>query len=137
MIQGPLVLDWGRRKWGLVPRVENGCLHFVPGSHRWDVLPHHCIHHDSRIHGLEVDDADTSTAVACPIPAGSCTIHHNRTLHYAGPNVSNVPRRAYILAFGVAPRPRAEPRDFYWNRRKRTARQTRADQAADGSRDLS
>jgi hypothetical protein len=26
MIQGPLVLDWGRRKWGLLPRVENGCL---------------------------------------------------------------------------------------------------------------
>ena len=26
LIQGPLVLDWGRRKWGLVPRVENGCL---------------------------------------------------------------------------------------------------------------
>ena len=26
LIQGPLVLDWGRRKWGLLPRVENGCL---------------------------------------------------------------------------------------------------------------
>ena len=26
MIQGPLMLDWGRRKWGLLPRVENGCL---------------------------------------------------------------------------------------------------------------
>jgi hypothetical protein len=26
LIQGPLVLDWGRRKWGLLPRIENGCL---------------------------------------------------------------------------------------------------------------
>jgi hypothetical protein len=26
LIQGPLLLDWGRRKWGVVPRVENGCL---------------------------------------------------------------------------------------------------------------
>ncbi|MBY0230437.1 MAG: hypothetical protein K2W96_14225 [Gemmataceae bacterium] len=26
LIQGPLLLDWGRRKWGLVPRLENGCL---------------------------------------------------------------------------------------------------------------
>ncbi|QEH37840.1 hypothetical protein OJF2_64320 [Aquisphaera giovannonii] len=26
MIQGPLLLDWRRRKWGLFPRVENGCL---------------------------------------------------------------------------------------------------------------
>jgi hypothetical protein len=26
LIQGPLLLDWRRRKWKLVPRVENGCL---------------------------------------------------------------------------------------------------------------
>jgi hypothetical protein len=26
MIQGPLVLDWRNRKWGVVPRLENGCL---------------------------------------------------------------------------------------------------------------
>jgi hypothetical protein len=26
LIQGPLLLDWGRRKWGLAPRIENGCL---------------------------------------------------------------------------------------------------------------
>lgn len=26
LIQGPLVLDWKRRKWGLLPRIENGCI---------------------------------------------------------------------------------------------------------------
>ena len=26
LIQGPLVLDWSRRRWGLVPGVENGCI---------------------------------------------------------------------------------------------------------------
>ncbi len=26
MIQGPLLLDWGRRKWGVLPRIENGCV---------------------------------------------------------------------------------------------------------------
>ena len=26
LIQGPLLLDWRRRKWGLAPRLENGCL---------------------------------------------------------------------------------------------------------------
>jgi len=26
LIQGPLVLDWGRRKWGVFPRLENACL---------------------------------------------------------------------------------------------------------------
>jgi len=27
MIQGPLALDWGRRKMGIIPRIENGDLH--------------------------------------------------------------------------------------------------------------
>ena len=26
MIQGPLVLNWRRRKWGILPRIENSCL---------------------------------------------------------------------------------------------------------------
>jgi hypothetical protein len=26
LIQGPLLLDWARRKWGFLPRLENGCL---------------------------------------------------------------------------------------------------------------
>jgi hypothetical protein len=26
MIQGPLLLDWSRRKWGLMPGIENACL---------------------------------------------------------------------------------------------------------------
>jgi hypothetical protein len=26
LIQGPLVLTWSRRRWGLLPRPENGCI---------------------------------------------------------------------------------------------------------------
>lgn len=26
LIQGPLALNWGNRKWGVLPRLENGCL---------------------------------------------------------------------------------------------------------------
>ena len=26
IIQGPLILSWRRRKWGLFPRIENGCI---------------------------------------------------------------------------------------------------------------
>jgi hypothetical protein len=26
IVQGPLVLDWGRRKWGLMPGIENACI---------------------------------------------------------------------------------------------------------------
>ena len=36
MIQGPLGLDWSRRKWGVLPRVENACLqkHQPPDTRR-------------------------------------------------------------------------------------------------------
>jgi len=35
MIQGPLLLDWGNRRFGVIPRIENGDLHGGrPGSRR-------------------------------------------------------------------------------------------------------
>ncbi len=106
--------------------VENGCMWFVPGSHRLDILPHHSIGNDPRIHGLEVEGADISAAVACPLPPGGTTFHHCRTLHYTGPNMSDVPRRAYIIGAGLPSTKRSEARDFYWNRMKQTAREVRA-----------
>jgi 3-deoxy-D-manno-octulosonic-acid transferase/ectoine hydroxylase-related dioxygenase (phytanoyl-CoA dioxygenase family) len=105
---------------------ENGCMWFVPKSHNWEVQPHHSINNDPRIHGLEIDEADTSQAVACPIPAGGCTVHHNRTLHYAGANRSETPRRALILGFGTPAVPRKEERVFYWNDIKETPREARS-----------
>jgi ectoine hydroxylase-related dioxygenase (phytanoyl-CoA dioxygenase family) len=108
--------------------LENGCMQFVPRSHTWEILPHHCINNDPRIHGLEVDAADTSSAVACPLPPGGCTIHHNRTLHYTGPNRSDIPRRALIAGYGLSPTPlpESERRIFYWNDQKQTPREVRA-----------
>lgn len=106
--------------------LENGCMQFIPGSHTLDVLPHHSIGHDPRVYGLEVDNADTSRAVACPIPAGGVTIHHCRTLHYTGPNRTDNPRRAYILVFSIPPRKREVARDFYWQAQRQAARDERA-----------
>lgn len=110
--------------------LENGCMYFIPGSHRWEVQPHHPINHDPRVHGLEMDEVDDSLAVACPIPAGGATIHTLRTAHYTPPNRSASPRRAYTVNYGFPSKPRAEgDRDFYWNRLKQTAREARARQA--------
>ncbi|HYF51206.1 MAG TPA: phytanoyl-CoA dioxygenase family protein [Planctomycetota bacterium] len=111
--------------------LENGCMQFVPGSHRWEVHPHHCINNDPRIHGLEIDNPEkfSKGAVACPLPPGGATFHLSRTLHYAGPNRTPNPRRAYILGFGTPAVKRATGRDFYWNRQKETARQKRAAEA--------
>jgi ectoine hydroxylase-related dioxygenase (phytanoyl-CoA dioxygenase family) len=112
--------------------LENGCMHFVPGTHRQPVLPHHPIGNDPRVIGLEVDDVErwVAQSVACPIPAGGATIHHSCTLHYTGPNRTDAPRRAYILGFGVPPQQRAEPRDFYWQRMQQTQWQARSAAAA-------
>jgi ectoine hydroxylase-related dioxygenase (phytanoyl-CoA dioxygenase family) len=103
-------------------------MQFIPGSHMNEIVPHHSIGHDVRVHGLEMDQLpDASKAVACPIPAGGCTIHHNRTMHYAGANRSDIPRRALIIGFGIKPTPYpGAPRDFYWNKMKQTAREARA-----------
>lgn len=107
--------------------LENGCMHFVPGSHRQEVLPHHPIGNDPQVIGLEVDAPEwvTATAVACPLPAGGATIHHSRTLHYTGPNSSDRPRRAYILMFETPRQSRSTPRAFPWLRIQQTKWQER------------
>jgi ectoine hydroxylase-related dioxygenase (phytanoyl-CoA dioxygenase family) len=105
--------------------LENGCMHFIPRSHQLEVMPHHSINHDPRIHGLEIDAIDAVQAVACPLPPGGATFHGPRMLHYTPPNRSAIPRRAYILGFGTPAKKRATPRDFYWNRMKKTAREER------------
>ena len=81
--------------------VENGCMWFVPGSHLGPLLPHQSLDNNPRIHALEITDPTTRAhAVACPISAGDCTIHHSLTIHGTGPNQTNEPRLAYALAFG-------------------------------------
>lgn len=102
--------------------IDNGCMHYVPGSHRNDVLPHHSIGNDPRVHGLEVDDPEQyrDRGVACPMAAGGCVLHLPTTLHYAGPNESDRQRRAYILIMSATPIPRPKPIDNYWMREKRT-----------------
>lgn len=107
--------------------VENGCLWFLPGSHKWPVVVHRSIGGDVRVHGLEIADQSViKGAVPCPLPPGGVTIHLNRTAHYAGPNESHVPRRALILMGGLETRPYPEPRSFVWNEIKQTAREARA-----------
>ncbi|MBV7334603.1 phytanoyl-CoA dioxygenase family protein [Chloroflexi bacterium TSY] len=106
--------------------IESGCMQFVPRSHKQGVLNHHPINNDPRVHGLEVDHFDESQIVSCPIPAGGVTIHHCRTLHYAGPNSTGEPRRAYIQVFGLPTSKREETRNFYWQRMQRTARAERS-----------
>jgi ectoine hydroxylase-related dioxygenase (phytanoyl-CoA dioxygenase family) len=83
--------------------VVNGCLHFVPGSHL-DELREHELTAPEVAEGLQVtDQAAVTGAVACPLPAGGASVHAGRTLHYAGPNHTDEPRRALVMAFRTPP----------------------------------
>lgn len=61
----------------------NGCMEFIRGSHRWDVLLHRPRGGDVRAHALEcIGGLDPNDAVACPLPLGGVTLHTGRTAHY-------------------------------------------------------
>ena len=94
--------------------LESGCLQFIPSSHKGDIRWHHHINDDPLVHGLVTDDVDPSQAVACPIPVGGATFHHCRTLHYSAPNITDQPRRAYILVLSAPPQKRDKPAYRPW-----------------------
>ena len=104
--------------------LQNGCMHFIPGSHRLDIIPHRPIGNNPRTPGLEVEPGayDFSAAVACELPAGGATFHSGRTLHYTPPNGSDDFRRAYIAMGSASETPRATPREFPWQQRQAAAR---------------
>lgn len=82
--------------------VESGCLRYIPGSHRWDLLP---------ITGLagdmdairEVLTDEQNAAFEKPslveVKAGEASFHHPLTVHGSEANRSERPRRAVVLNF--------------------------------------
>jgi ectoine hydroxylase-related dioxygenase (phytanoyl-CoA dioxygenase family) len=107
--------------------LENGCLMYIRGSNWGPLYPHRSPNNDPRIHGLEtVAKPDMTNLVPVPVRAGGAVIHHSRTLHAAGVNTSDQPRRAYVLGYAVQARPHSRfSRDYPWNLEKRTARDER------------
>lgn len=106
----------------------SGCMRYVAGSNSGPLYPHRSPNNDPRIHGLEVTtEPDLSRCVEVPLPEGSAVIHHSRTVHSAGINTSDQPRRAYILGYAVQTRRHSVfSRDYPWNLEKRTAREQRS-----------
>src|SRR3989442_13716011 len=82
--------------------VEMGCMHFIPGSHLGEVVPHR---RRASAHVMEAESVDTSAAVACPLPAGGATGHLPPTLPYAGPHMTDQPPPASSLEVGPPPAP--------------------------------
>lgn len=101
---------------------QNGCMQYIPHTHRGPVLEHHSLNDDSRVPALECIGAfDPARAVLCPLPPGGAAIHHSRTLHCASSNTTMEPRRAYILAFRSAPSSVPFREIFPWLQGKKTA----------------
>ena len=78
---------------------DNGCVHYVPGSHRWNLLP---------VTGL-ADDMDAIQAVltakqkqefkpvAIELKSGEASFHHPLMVHGSFANQSNRARRAAVI----------------------------------------
>jgi hypothetical protein len=85
--------------------VENGCMRFVPGSHRKKDVPHvdkfapdNLLTRGQEL-AVEVDDA---SAVNVPLRAGQASFHHGHLFHASGPNATNQRRLGVAIRY-VAP----------------------------------
>jgi ectoine hydroxylase-related dioxygenase (phytanoyl-CoA dioxygenase family) len=75
--------------------LDNGCLWVIPGSHRHGTVAHHGGAGPFRI-GHDGPDAD---GVAVPVARGSVLVFSSLLMHRSGPNVTDRPRRAWIIQY--------------------------------------
>ena len=81
--------------------VQNGCMHVIPGSHKWPTDygrdevdiddPHWVLRPEHVPEGVDL------TPVPCEVQAGHCHFHHCLLLHGSHGNSTDNPRRSYIL----------------------------------------
>ena len=80
--------------------VDRGCIQYVPGSHRWDLLPITGLAGDmAAIRGVLNDQQweQMQNPVAMEVKAGQCTFHHPLMVHGSFANRTDQPRRAAVL----------------------------------------
>jgi ectoine hydroxylase-related dioxygenase (phytanoyl-CoA dioxygenase family) len=81
--------------------LENGCVHYVPGSHRWGLLPRISLTKDMDAvrEYLAPDQAAAFRPEPMAVKAGECLFHHSHTVHGSYGNTSDGPRRGVVLNF--------------------------------------
>ncbi|MBA2482128.1 MAG: phytanoyl-CoA dioxygenase family protein [Planctomycetes bacterium] len=77
--------------------LENGCLHYIPGSHKLGLVKHRELKDTPHL-TPDVDFA-LPEQVAVPVPAGACIFHHLLAMHSSKTNASAFPRRAYAVHY--------------------------------------
>ena len=78
---------------------NNGCVHYVPGSHLWNLLPITGLANDMRAIESVLSDEQKSQFKPVPIELkkGECSFHHALMVHGSYENKSDRPRRGAIL----------------------------------------
>lgn len=79
---------------------ENGCLQYIPGSHRWGLLPKPVIAGEMegiRDHLNAAQQEKFAHPMLAEVKAGEAVFHHSLTLHGSGANKSSKPRRAFVI----------------------------------------
>lgn len=79
--------------------VDNGCIHYVPGSHRWDLLPVTGLANDMDAIQTVLSDEQKEqfNPVAIELKAGEATFHHPLMVHGSYENRTDRPRRAMVI----------------------------------------
>ncbi|HET9527073.1 MAG TPA: phytanoyl-CoA dioxygenase family protein [Pyrinomonadaceae bacterium] len=77
----------------------NGCLHYVPGSHHWPLLPRASFaNRMDAVEGfLTPQQRAAFKPVAIELKAGECSFHHPLMVHGSYANETPVPRRALVI----------------------------------------
>ncbi|HEX4000204.1 MAG TPA: phytanoyl-CoA dioxygenase family protein [Pirellulales bacterium] len=79
---------------------DNGCLHYVPGSHRWPLLPITGLAGDMEAIREVLDDEQWKQfqhPVAIELRRGECSFHHPLLVHGSFANNTDRPRRAAVI----------------------------------------
>src|SRR5215217_6627311 len=78
---------------------ENGCLQYVPGSHRWQLLPRESFANrmDAILDYLTSAQRNEFKPVPIELKAGECSFHHPLMVHGSHANLTARPRRAIVM----------------------------------------
>ena len=78
---------------------DNGCLYYVPGSHKWNLLPITGLAGDMNeiMTVLDEEQRQAFRPVPVELKRGQCSFHHPLTVHGSYENRSDRPRRATLV----------------------------------------
>ncbi|MFN8709434.1 MAG: phytanoyl-CoA dioxygenase family protein [Planctomyces sp.] len=82
--------------------VDNGCVHYIPGSHHWNLLPVTGLAGDMEAIRKALTEEQWETfrkPVPVELRAGECVFHHPLTIHGSFENRTERPRRAVVMNY--------------------------------------